>query len=132
MMKRKNLHDPLPPGPPEDLALPTAQDFHIEWYEDVDTAFNREAVRIIAECVLASYPRLDPGSVLASAKTHVQYLQKRHRQRIDRSLFDARLESQRRVTRKRQVRIYLGIPAFTSQLFSSSEVRFPHRSYNGL
>lgn len=127
LMKRRNTGDSLPPGPPAALSLPTAKDFHIEWYEDINTHFNREAIRVIAECVLASYPHLEPKSVHASTKTHIQYLQKRYRQSSDRVSLSRRLQSQRSLTRKRQVSFHCLVYGCqcVSQVLSILEVHFP-------
>lgn len=76
-LKRKHLDDPLPPGPPPEVAAPTPQAFYIRWNESESSLFNETASRIVANRVLKDWPGLfndRPRHVLEYVKSHIKYM----------------------------------------------------------
>lgn len=77
-MKRRSYRDPLPVGPPHRQKRPTAQDFFVEWNEDLTSAWNRAALSVITHHVIQSNPddiRPDESERVARAvRTHLRVL----------------------------------------------------------
>ncbi|QRV99711.1 hypothetical protein RhiJN_27730 [Ceratobasidium sp. AG-Ba] len=74
LLKIKNTSR-LPPGPPPEVAAPTAVAFYIKWDESQSSEFNSVAARIVAKRVLKDWPTLfDMENVFEMATGHIKYL----------------------------------------------------------
>ncbi|QRV96141.1 hypothetical protein RhiJN_24159 [Ceratobasidium sp. AG-Ba] len=74
LLKIKNTSR-LPPGPPPEVAAPTAVAFYIKWDESQTSEFNTVAARIVAKRVLKDWPTLfDMENVFEMATGHIKYL----------------------------------------------------------
>ncbi|KAG9094640.1 hypothetical protein FS749_012087 [Ceratobasidium sp. UAMH 11750] len=67
--------DQLPPGPPPEVAAPTAAAFYFRWNESEKSKFNAIAARIVAQRIMKDWPLLsDIDEVFNMATEHFKYL----------------------------------------------------------
>ncbi|KAG9095676.1 hypothetical protein FS749_010013 [Ceratobasidium sp. UAMH 11750] len=72
--------DPLPAGPPPEVAAPTAAAFYIKWDESEKSDFNATAARIVSLRVVDDWPSLfDLDDVFDMVTSHFKYLRTRYR-----------------------------------------------------
>ncbi|KAG8683254.1 hypothetical protein FRC08_014397 [Ceratobasidium sp. 394] len=65
----------LPPGPPPEVAAPTAAAFYFRWDESEKSEFNAIAARVVALRVIKEWPSLsDVDEIFDMATTHFKYL----------------------------------------------------------
>lgn len=109
-MKRVSRKDPLPRGPPPEVAAPTAAAFYLKWDESEYDLFNATAARIVTMQVLEDWPNLfgdNFDEVFEMATAHIKHLRMVYkRQNID-DYKNKEAERHRRCnadTRKRTVR----------------------------
>ncbi|KAG9121838.1 hypothetical protein FRC07_002042 [Ceratobasidium sp. 392] len=87
LLGRKNRKEPLPDGPPDNIASPTEAMFYVKWTEREKSVFNKVAANIVASKVIKDWPDLcsedDRDSLHAMATQHIRYLIKLYkRQRL--------------------------------------------------
>ncbi|KAG9096568.1 hypothetical protein FRC06_008531 [Ceratobasidium sp. 370] len=84
LLKLKDKKTQLPPGPPPEVAAPTATAFYVKWGESEKSEFNATAARIVAKRVVEDYPTLCTLDEMHDMVTcHLKYLRTRHRRQTD-------------------------------------------------
>lgn len=78
LLRRRSHRDPLPPDPPHNLRAPTAENFYVRWLELINSAWNRQALHVAAEYIVATFP--DVFSPEEKVQAHI--LAKRHLQNL--------------------------------------------------
>lgn len=77
-IQRKSKKDPIPPLPPAEIRMPTAEQFHIHWLQSPKSMFNRAATSIIEQDVRTKWtgqltPEEEAELPLMIAQ-HIKYL----------------------------------------------------------
>ena len=111
-LNRGGPKDPLPHGPPPEVAAPTSTSFHIKWDESEKSLFNRTAGKIVVDQVYKDWPNLltfnDHDEIVEMAELHIKYLRWLYRQQTNPAAEAREKERRRRskaaaLTRKRTV-----------------------------
>ncbi|KAG8757174.1 hypothetical protein FRC11_004738 [Ceratobasidium sp. 423] len=55
---RKSKKDLLPPGPPDDIELPTREEFWVKWNEPYNSEFNTTSCGIVTHKIMKDFPTL--------------------------------------------------------------------------
>ncbi|KAG9097336.1 hypothetical protein FRC06_007657 [Ceratobasidium sp. 370] len=83
-LKLKKKADPLPHGPPPEVAAPTATAFYIKWDESEKSEFNAIAARIVAQQIVREFPSIcDLDEMHSMVTSHIKYLRARYRCQTD-------------------------------------------------
>ncbi|KAG8696990.1 hypothetical protein FRC08_006802 [Ceratobasidium sp. 394] len=116
----KDKKNPLPHGPPPEVAAPTAAAFYVKWNESEKSEFNAIAARIIALRVVADYPSLcDLDEIHDMVTGHIKYLRARYRRQTDpkymaqesHHLLSSSTGTRKRTLYEHRLRIINAIPA---------------------
>ncbi|KAG8707107.1 hypothetical protein FRC09_002028 [Ceratobasidium sp. 395] len=75
LLKISDKDKKLPPGPPPEVAAPTAAAFYFKWNESEKSEFNAIAARIVASQIIKEWPSLfELDEVFDMAQGHFKYL----------------------------------------------------------